>query len=116
MSDPRRESINLRRQENRKAIRELINGYKENVGCKDCPSDSNHPHYLLEFDHIGLDKKIADVSRMIGNELSIHKIFKEIKKCEVVCRNHHAIRTHKRRNGLPLTGDTSTATDKYARL
>jgi hypothetical protein len=76
-------------------LRELINGYKESQGCVECKC--RHPHYLLDFDHLDGDKKINSISKMITAQASINKIMVEIKKCDVVCKNHHAERTHKKR-------------------
>jgi ABC-type lipopolysaccharide export system ATPase subunit len=98
MSTPSNEVKRLRRKATRKATRELINGYKENIGCVDCPFGTKHPCYVLDFDHLIAEQKIDNVSIMIKDEASIRRIFNEIKKCEVVCKNHHAIRTHKRRS------------------
>lgn len=86
---------NRRRGGNRAMMRELINGYKESKGCKDCRS--MHPHYLLDFDHLEGSGKIASISKMITNEASVFRIMLEIKKCEVVCKMCHATRTHNRR-------------------
>jgi len=93
-----REAINSQRGGARGAVRELVNGYKESRGCVDCPPEERHPHYLLDFDHLDADTKVSSISRMITDQISIQKIFIEIKKCEVVCKNHHAIRTHNRRH------------------
>jgi hypothetical protein len=94
----RRETLNQRRSESRKMIRELINGYKESKGCAECKTW--HPHYLLDFDHLDGGTKSGTISRMITEQISINKIMIEIQKCEVVCKNHHAERTHKRRLSL----------------
>lgn len=45
----------------------------------------------MEWDHIGNDK-VANVSQMINNG-NRKKILEEIAKCELVCRNCHALRT-----------------------
>lgn len=92
-----RETINAGRSKGRGAVRELVNGYKESKGCIECPSDKRHPHYLLDFDHLDASTKVSSISKMITDEVSIYKVMAEIQKCEVVCKNHHAIRTHNRR-------------------
>lgn len=58
--------------------------------CKDCafvPQVSGQ----MEWDHV-VGKKISDVSRLTltGNR---QKVLEEISKCELVCRNCHALRT-----------------------
>lgn len=71
----------------------IINNYKLRIGCKDCGYKENA--WALEFDHKdGEDKRNTVASLMYG---SWENILKEIKKCEVVCANCHAIRTFKRK-------------------
>jgi hypothetical protein len=69
---------------------------KLSSGCKDC--GYNDHAVALQFDH--LRDKRANVSNMIRSDYSWDQIKKEIDKCEVVCANCHAIRTHLRKNGL----------------
>lgn len=64
----------------------------KNVPCKDCKKEG--PPYVMQFDHLG-DKKY-EIKQMVFGGHSLANIFKEIAKCEVVCANCHAIRTHKR--------------------
>jgi hypothetical protein len=52
---------------------------------------------VLQFDHIGTGRR-RDVTGM--GALSLKSIQAEIAKCEVVCANHHAIRTAERGNTL----------------
>jgi len=72
--------------ENRKYIKEL----KEKTPCKDC--GKNYPSYVMHFDHLH-DKKFH-----IGSKTSVSRstLLEEISKCEIVCANCHAERTHKR--------------------
>lgn len=89
MSQGLRETI-LRRA---KAKKEAIDQYKVDKGCVDC--GYNKSPYALEFDHLpGTIKNNTVASLMYGGWKTI---WAEIKKCEVVCANCHAIRTHKRR-------------------
>lgn len=74
------------------ATREKIRAAKDKP-CADC--GESFPYYVMHFDHLG-DKEF-DVSR--GHQKSWAKIEAEIAKCEVVCANCHAIRTHKRLKG-----------------
>lgn len=59
--------------------------------CTDCKVQ--YPSYVMQWDHLG-GKEFT-----IGNNiyrLSYKKIKEEIAKCELVCANCHAIRTHNR--------------------
>lgn len=58
-------------------------------GCVDCGETDIR---VLEFDHKG-DKEFNVSSLMRMN--SLEKLKNEIAKCEVVCANHHRIRTAK---------------------
>jgi hypothetical protein len=65
------------------------------TGCADC-GYSDHAE-ALEFDHLPEHQKVRSVSRMVQDGASIAAIDSEIAKCEVVCANCHAVRTHARR-------------------
>jgi hypothetical protein len=67
--------------------------HKANHPCVDC---GNSDPVVLEFDHTGTDK-LANVSDMVKNGLSLKRIQEEIDKCDVVCANCHRIRTYSRR-------------------
>lgn len=73
--------------DNRLYIKEL----KESTLCKDC--GKNYPYYVMHFDHLK-DKKFN-----IGSKTSLKKetLLQEIEKCEIVCANCHAVRTHIRK-------------------
>jgi hypothetical protein len=71
---------------------EIINKIKESSSCKDC--GVNYPYYVMHFDHIADDKEF-NVSWGIMNR-SREAVLEEIKKCELVCANCHAVRTYKR--------------------
>jgi hypothetical protein len=47
----------------------------------------------MHFDHLDGDMKSAGISQL----RTIAMIDEEVKKCELVCANCHAERTHKRR-------------------
>lgn len=59
--------------------------------CVDC---GNADWRVLEFDHIS-DDKIADISKIVRT-YGLDKLQAEIVKCEVRCRNCHAIITAER--------------------
>jgi len=84
-----RKNAGERRGEARKAVYEYLLRHP----CVDC--GETNP-VVLEFDH--LNGKNMDISEMIGKGYSIKSIMKEIEKCEVVCSNHHSIRTARRAN------------------
>lgn len=75
----------------RQKVRDRISDLKSKP-CADCKVQ--YPSYVMQFDHIS-GKKIATISKMAG-EVSIKKLYDEIEKCEIVCANCHAERTHKR--------------------
>lgn len=59
--------------------------------CTDC--GIKYPYYVMHFDHLDGDMKSAGISQL----RTIAMIDEEVKKCELVCANCHAERTHKRR-------------------
>ena len=60
--------------------------------CADC--NIQYPYYVMQFDHLG-NKEFTIASRPYSR--SFPKLLEEIAKCEVVCANCHAERTHQRR-------------------
>lgn len=66
-----------------------LDAYKMDKGCADC-GYNEHPA-ALEFDHLPGTGKIRTIASMYYQ--SWEKIWAEVAKCEVVCANHHAIRT-----------------------
>lgn len=78
--------------EDRDRIRAFVRSAKDRP-CFDC--GIKYPYYVMQFDHVDSNKEY-NVSQMITCA-SIELVSKEIAKCEVVCANCHAERTHKRR-------------------
>ena len=70
--------------------RAYVDKIKLKRGCIDCGYKKN-PR-ALEFDHVR-GKKVAAISVMVTNRVSILKIQEEIDKCEVRCANCHKIKT-----------------------
>lgn len=72
-------------------LREL----KESAPCADCRL--YFPAYVMDFDHLPGTDKVNDISQMArgGRE----RLLAEIPKCEIVCANCHAQRTHERDPG-----------------
>jgi hypothetical protein len=82
-----------RRVDNRK----MMDSIKMRLGCSLCGYNA-HPR-ALQFDHIDPDTKyrtksgkLVHPSDMVG--LSQSAILDEIAKCQVLCSNCHAIRSH----------------------
>lgn len=80
-----REYIDLRREDRRK----LLDSLKDRP-CADC--GKKYPPYVMEFDHLR-DKRFQ-ISPMWS--VGLKRLMEEVDKCEVVCSNCHAIRTHNR--------------------
>ena len=76
----------------REAVKVFIQESK-NTPCKDC--GKSYPSYVMHFDHLR-DKEFHIGNAMSGS-YSIRRLVAEMKKCEVVCANCHAIRTHERK-------------------
>lgn len=78
-----------------KARRDFIGLAKTRAGCAICGFDE-HPA-ALDFNHFK-GEKVADLTKM--STYSWERIFEEIKKCVVLCSNHHRIWTATRqKNG-----------------
>jgi hypothetical protein len=71
-------------------LRQIIRDAKSKP-CTDC--GVQYPYYVMQFDH--LSDKSYGIATMI-NMGSKKKLLAEIAKCEVVCANCHAERTHSR--------------------
>lgn len=81
-----REALKVKRR------RDILNKYKESVGCLYCGYHKNG--LALQFDHREPSKKHRDVSSLVPGGLK--KLFKEVRKCDVVCANCHMIKTFSR--------------------
>jgi cytochrome c len=75
----------------RQALDAVMGRFSE--GCVDCGSTDIR---VLEFDHVR-GTKVASVGSMIRRGRALAMIEQEIAKCEVRCRNCHAIATIARR-------------------
>ena len=73
-------------------VRDFIRQAK-NKPCADC--NQMYPYYVMQFDHVRGDKRL-NIGNVSSRGLSMSKLVKEIGKCDVVCANCHAIRTHQR--------------------
>ena len=68
---------------------------KVTAGCMDCPPGTVWPPEVLQFDHVRGVKR-GPIAGMGGH--AAVTVLDEIAKCEVVCANHHAMRTQARRS------------------
>lgn len=82
------------RERNKKRINEFrqIIVEAKSVPCTDCKK--SYPSYVMHFDHLR-DKSFT--IGMLNKISSVKRLLEEIEKCEVVCANCHAERTHQRR-------------------
>lgn len=81
--DKRQKQVYKRREK----IREWFNSYKKKLKCNRCGFD----HIAaLDFHHKD-DNKEYNISEIVSGGYSKETILKEIEKCEVLCRNCHAI-------------------------
>lgn len=75
----------------RKQSRAMMREAK-NQPCKDC--GVKYPYYVMQFDHVRGTKEFN--IGVVGPTASRDRMMNEIAKCEVVCANCHAARTHER--------------------
>ena len=79
-------------------LKDFVNKYKEEKGCQDCRDEGypgKHPYYVLDADHVR-GVKLTEISKMYRTN-TIQETLDELDKCDIVCANHHRIRTYKRR-------------------
>jgi len=80
----------LRNKARHKERRDLI-WERKSAPCADC--GVMYPPWVMQFDHVR-GKKLKHVSKMMGHKVGT--IRSELDKCEVVCANCHAERSHQR--------------------
>ena|SRR3990167_3197649 len=71
---------------------EFLNIIREETPCTDC--GQIFPWYVMEFDH--RDGKQGSRCVTQYRRYSRKRLLLEIAKCDLVCANCHAVRTHKR--------------------
>lgn len=93
----------LNRQRDRRGkIVKYIQQHKQDNPCVDC--GENYPYWMMQFDH--LSDKVFQISR--NRQHTFEEVVKEMNKCELVCANCHANRTHTRSiNSLSNSLDVS---------
>ncbi|CAB4167022.1 HNHc domain containing protein [uncultured Caudovirales phage] len=88
-------AIQKRTAENNRLLRRrnkaFIDDVKGTNPCTDC--GVSYPPYVMQFDHI-VDGKRGNVADMARSGFSLENLQLEIDKCELVCGNCHAERTH----------------------
>ena len=61
--------------------------------CADCRAIYPDNPEVYEFDHVR-GNKVANVSTMLRCSMAV--LLRELRKCDLVCRNCHVIRTRRR--------------------
>jgi hypothetical protein len=77
----------------REAARRWLGGYLLSHPCVDCGMADVR---VLDFDHRPDSDKSGDVMRLVNDGFSLRRIQAEVAKCDVRCRNCHAIATYDR--------------------
>jgi hypothetical protein len=80
--------------------REHADAVKVEAGCADCEPGTSWPAVALDFDHRPGLPKLGTVASLITKG-TWQDFVAEIAKCEVVCANHHRIRTATRHLEAP---------------
>lgn len=93
--------LSIQRMEKKRTRRRgWLNKYKLAKGCEECGYNTHGE--ALHFDHIDQSTKHHEISAMYG--MKLEKIFKEIRKCRVLCANCHAHHSKNQQNFNPVTG------------
>jgi len=89
MSEKQKRNKVLYSKKRRSRRKYWLSKYKLALGCSRC--GYNEYAGSLDFDHVDRDTKIRPVSRMTLG--SLKNLIAEIRKCIVLCRNCHQIKT-----------------------
>ena len=84
------------RRRNKHRSTEFVNRLKMSP-CVDCHVQYNP--WVMQFDHRSPKEKISDISKAKGR-WSIKRLKREIAKCDLVCANCHAERTHRKKHWI----------------
>lgn len=71
----------------KKRNREFLNGLREAVGCLECDVFSTP---ALDFHHVDPGTKKGHLSDMASGSFAVATLAAEVRKCVVLCKNHHA--------------------------
>ena len=74
----------------KQALQQYILDYLSNNPCIDCGETDP---IVLDFDHRNPKEKIANVSGLMLNKVSLKKLKEEIDKCDIRCANCHRRKT-----------------------
>jgi len=80
----------------KRRIRENQNKLFEVLRRSECVDCAERDPLVLEFDHV--QKKDHGISELLCGGYSWHRIFAEMKKCEIRCANCHNKKTHQANN------------------
>ena len=69
--------------------------------CTDC--NGVFPWFIMHYDHRNRKEKVGGVAKLVSRGQTWEAISKEIEKCDLVCPNCHAIRTHENKDWEPLS-------------
>ena len=83
--------VNIQIRQRNKAY---VDNIKATTPCTDC--GRIYAPYIMQFDHV-VDGKRGAVANLVREGVSIQTLDAEIAKCELVCGNCHAERTHSRK-------------------
>ena len=76
-------------------IRLYLVNLKEQTPCGDC--GIQYPYYVMQFDHVRGVKLFNVATHHFWSSKQV--VLDEVAKCEIVCANCHAERTHQQRQG-----------------
>lgn len=84
----------LNRYKREDSIKQLLK-FLKNRPCMDC--QGWFEPYQMQFDHRDPKTKSFTIGRAVSIYLPARRVAEEAKKCDLVCANCHAARTHKQR-------------------
>jgi len=94
----------LRLEQKKRAHRGFRSWYialKAGKPCTDCGGYFHHA--AMVWDHLPGHDKLGDLGRLVASH-SKTRVLEEISKCELVCANCHAVRTHNKLRGVAQPG------------
>jgi hypothetical protein len=82
--------------------RAIVKQWKLDQGnCVACGFEITEDTYMcIDCDHIDPQQKSFTISYQAGRWSDMQKLFDELTKCQALCRNCHAIRTHNEKHYL----------------
>jgi len=84
-----------RAREYRQSMRDYVGKIKMESGCEICGFEAEHP-CQLDLDHINPEEKTYKGShKSYDAGWSKKRIDAELEKCQIICKNCHALRTYK---------------------